>query len=92
MSKLKSIMNNRTHGHLGEQRKTCYDCVHVMPGIRGDEVTCKIYTFKYQQYNVRRKNALSPDAANDCNFYQLMTPVEKLELERKFRAYYSQLE
>ena len=41
MSKLKSIMNNRTHGHLGEQRKTCSDCVHVMPGIRGDEVTCE---------------------------------------------------
>ena len=47
MSKLKSIMHNRTHGHLGETRRTCSDCVHVMPGMRGDEVTCEIYTFKH---------------------------------------------
>ena len=60
MSKLKSIMNNRTHGHLGEQRKTCSACVHVMLGIRGDEVTCEIDTFKYQQYNVCRKTYFHP--------------------------------
>jgi hypothetical protein len=58
MSKLKSIMYNRTHGHLGEQRKSCSDCVHVMPGMQGDDVTCKIYTFKYQEYNVRKNNSL----------------------------------
>lgn len=90
MSKLKSIMN-RAHRHLGENRKSCSDCVHVMPGMTGDDVTCKIYTFKYQEYNVHRKSALSPDSANSCNFYQLMTPVEKAESERKFREYYKQL-
>ena len=91
MSKLQPIMYSRTHGHLGGQRKSCSDCVHVMPGMQGDDVTCKIYTFKYQEYNVRKNNSLSPDSANDCSFYQLMTPVEKAESERKFREYYKRL-
>ena len=91
MSKLKSIMHNRTHGHLGEYRKSCSDCAHVMPGLKGDEVTCRVYTFQYQRYNVQRKSTLSPDFANGCHFYQQMTPVEKAESERKFRAFYKRL-
>ena len=60
MSKLKSIMKNRTHGHLGEQRKTCSDCVHVMLGIRGDQPTFEIDTFKHQQNYVRGKTHFHP--------------------------------
>jgi len=91
MSKLKSIMHNRTHGHLGETRRDCSDCVHVMPGMRGDEVTCEIYTFKHQAYKVPRRSSLSPAFANDCGFYQAMTPVQKAESERKFREFYKRL-
>jgi len=91
MSKLKSIMNNRMHGHLGEQRRNCFDCVHVMPSTSVDEVTCAIYTFRHREYNVPRRSALSPAFANDCGFYQAMTPVQKAELERKFKEYYKRL-
>lgn len=91
MSKLKSIMHNRTHGHLGEIKKSCSDCAHVMPGMTGDEVTCEIYTFKFQEYNVRRKNSISPGFANQCTHYRLMTPVEKAESERKFKEFYKRL-
>jgi hypothetical protein len=92
MSKLKSIMHNRTHGHLGEQRRSCSDCIHVMPATRGDEVTCEIYTFKHEAYNVPKRSALSPAFANDCGFYQAMTPVQKAESERKFREFFKRLE
>lgn len=91
MSKLKSIMGNRTRGHLGEQRKSCYDCVHVLPGMSGDEVTCEIYSFKYDRYHVRKKGAVSPTFANECSFFKAMTPEEKAASERKFRAFYQQL-
>ncbi len=91
MSKLKSIMHNRTHGHLGEQRRSCSDCIHVMPATRGDEVTCEIYTFKHEAYNVPKRSALSPAFANDCGFYQAMTLVQKAESERKFREFFKRL-
>ncbi len=91
MSKLKSIMQNRTQGHLGEQQRNCSDCVHVMPGMTGDEVTCEIYTFKYEVYKVRRRNSISPGFANDCGYYQAMTPVQKAESKRKFREFYKRL-
>ena len=91
MSKLKSIMENRTRGHLADQRKSCYDCVHVLPGMKGDEVTCEIYTYKNERYNVPIKGAVSPEFANGCSLFEAMTPREKEISERKFREFYSQL-
>jgi hypothetical protein len=91
MSKLKSIIEQRTKAPLTGQRKSCFDCVHVLPSVNADEVTCEIYTFKYEQYQVARKRALRPSFANTCPFYQAMTPEEKTISERKFREFYKRL-
>ena len=92
MSKLKSIMENRIHGNLGgEQRKMCYDCLHVLPGMQGDEVTCEIYTFKNVRYGVRKMGAVSPNFAEDCEFYEAMDADQKAASERKFKEFYRQL-
>lgn len=93
MSKLKSIMENRTKGSLvNDRRKSCYDCVHVLPGMHGDEVTCEIYTFKYKRYDVHKKGSVLPSFANECAFFKAMTPDEKAASERKFREFYKRLE
>ena len=91
MSKLKSIMQNRSHGHLGENNLSCSDCVHVMPALRGDEVTCEISTFKNQENNVPRRSSLSPSFANECRFYKAMTPLQRKDSERKFREFYKRI-
>lgn len=91
MSKLKSLMEQRTKGHLGEHSKTCFDCVHVLPALTSDEVTCEVYTFKYERYGVPRKASLRPSFANSCAYYQAMTPEEKAVSERKFREFYKRL-
>jgi hypothetical protein len=91
MSKLKSIMQNRTQGHLSDQRRSCFDCVHVLPAWNSSEVTCEVYTFKYTRYNVRKKSAVPPAFANECTFFQAMTPEEKEASERKFREFYKRL-
>jgi hypothetical protein len=84
-------MHNRTGGRLGDQRKSCYDCIHVLPAINGSEVMCEIYTFKFTRYNVRKRGSLDPGTANDCSFFQPMTPEEKTASEKKFREFYQKL-
>ena len=92
MSKLKSVMENRTKGNLtGGQKRSCYDCLHVLPGMHGDEVTCEIYTFKYERYRVRKMSAVSPSFADGCDFFQAMTPEQKDASERKFKEFYKRL-
>ena len=92
MSKLKSIMENRTKGNLtGGQKKSCYDCLHVLPGMHGDEVTCEINTFKYERYRIRKMGAVSPSFAEGCEFYEAMTPDQKHASERKFKEFYKRL-
>ncbi|MBM3261961.1 MAG: hypothetical protein FJY97_00800 [candidate division Zixibacteria bacterium] len=91
MSKLKSIMHNRTGGHLADQRRTCFDCVHVLPDFSASEVTCEIYTYKAIRYKVNKKGAIPPTFANECPFFKAMTAEEKTVSERKFREFYKQL-
>ena len=92
MSKLKSIMEYRTKGHLADQRKSCFDCVHVRPGMQqADEVTCEIYTFKNDQYNVPKKVSIPPAFASGCTFFKAMTLAEKEASEQKFREFYKRL-
>lgn len=92
MSKLKSLIEQRAQGPLtGRQRKTCFDCVHVLPGPTGNEVTCEVYTFKYERYGVRRMGAIAPSFAHECAFYKAMTPEEKTTAAQKFREFYRRL-
>lgn len=90
MSKLKSIIEQRSSG-LTAHPKTCYDCIHVLPGMNSEEVTCEVYTFKYERYQVPRKASIRPSFANTCPFYKAMTPDEKAVSERKFREFYKRL-
>lgn len=91
MSKLKSIMHNRTGGHLADRRRTCFDCIHVLPAFSANEVACEVYTYKYARYGVQKRASMLPGVANDCTLFQAMTPEEKSVSERKFREFYKQL-
>ena len=91
MSKLKSVMQNRTHGHLGDQKKSCFDCIHVLPAFNANEVTCEVYTYKNIRYKVQRIGSMAPEHANICPFFQAMTTEEKTASEQKVRAFYKQL-
>ena len=91
MSKLKSIMEQRTRGGLTDHHRTCYECIHVLPGLNSEEVTCEVYTFKNERYHVPRKASIRPAYAKDCTFFQAMTPEQKAESAQKFREYYKRL-
>jgi|APSaa5957512535_1039671.scaffolds.fasta_scaffold265697_1 hypothetical protein len=92
MSKLKSIMENWTKGNLGGgQGKSCYDCLHVMPGLTGDEVTCEIYTFKNERFGVPHMGGVPPNFAIRCEFYEEMDADQKATSEMKFKEFYKKL-